>query len=758
MSIKGCFAFSGRPFRSFVLACLLAGLAGGGFAAWRTVRDLRPVPGSLKLDDFPVRKMKLLDRNGIPLSITYSNSWNLHDVLPLRDIPPLLQRAFIESEDRRFYAHGGVDWRARFHALGQNVMALRAVRGASTISEQVVRLLHPRPRTLWSRWLEGIEASRLEKRFSKQDILEFYLNQVPYARQRRGVVQAARLYFDRDPDTLNVRETLALAVLVRSPSNLDLIGGKRAIEPGLMRLAARMKEQGALTDAQYDRAVRGDPDLRESRPSAEAGHFVRHIYRNMRGLPSAGPTLTTTLDAPLQERVQRILDSRLTDLRSAGIRNGAVLVADHRSDEVLAWVNGGGLTPTESGGWIDGVTTPRQPGSTLKPFLYALAIEMGWTAATLIDDSPLAEAVGSGLHNFHNYSRSYYGPLRLREALGNSLNIPAVRTIRFTGTDRFLDRLKLLGILSLSESPDFYGQGLALGDGEVSLFELVQAYAVLARQGEFRPLRTVLEASGPVEGAHRVFSPEAASIIADILSDPQARRLEFGDGNVLRFPVQTAVKTGTSSDHRDSWIVGFSNRYTVGIWMGNLDRRPSNGVTGLAGPALVLRAVFAELNRRGDPRGLEMSPKLVSVAICAESGLRAGPHCPAVQEWFERDAVPSGYCTWHGEKHKRDSPGTRVMAGNAGVLRLLQPTPGLHLAMDPRIPYELQAFALTVPEGLRVQRIEWIVDGEVAGVTGPEVSRFPWRLSRGSHLVRARVWRDRAVESEETPEVRFYVE
>ncbi len=758
MSVRGLFSFGGRPLRAFTLICIAMGLAAAGLIAWKTFRDLRPLPLSLSLDGSTVRKVRILDRKGIPLSTTYSNNWNLYDFAPLREIPPLLQQAFIESEDKRFYTHRGVDWPARFHALAQNARSFRAVRGASTITEQVTRMLHPRARTLWSRWLEGIEASRLEKRFSKQDILEFYLNQVPYARQRRGVVQAARLYFERDPDTLDVREMLALAVLVRSPSNLDLRGGKRSIESGLDRLAAKMKEHGSLTEAQYDSAVKGNLVLHESRPTVEAGHFVQHVSRSIQGGPGVGPALTTTLEASLQASAQRILDSRLKDLHSAEIRNGAVLVVDHRSDEVLAWVNGGGLTPSQSGGWIDAVTTPRQPGSTLKPFLYALALEMGWNAATLIEDSPLAEAVGSGLHNFHNYSRSYYGPLRLRVALGNSLNIPAVRTIQFTGTERFLERLRLLGIRSLSESSDFYGQGLALGDGEITLFELVQAYATLARQGEFRPLRTVLEPGGPAEGAHRVFSRETASIITDVLSDPEARRLEFGDGNILRFPVQTAVKTGTSSDHRDSWIVGFSHRYTVGVWMGNLDRHPTNGITGLAGPALVLRAVFAELNRYEEPQALEMSPDLVTVSICAESGLRAGPHCPAVQEWFERDRLSAGYCGLHEDKRREDLSKTYVQAGKSSGLRLLQPTPGLRLAMDPRIPDALEAFALTVPKRLRTKRIEWIIDGEVAGVTGSNVYRFLWPLSKGSHLARARIRQEDAEEAEETPEVRFYVE
>ena len=203
--------------------------------------------------------------------------------------------------------------------------------------------------------------------------------------------------------------------------------------------------------------------------------------------------ITTSLDGRVQEKVRQILWNRLEALRSSDVGDGAALVVDNRTGEVLAWVSES-LSAGESQGWVDAVTVRRQPGSTLKPFLYALAMEMGWTAATLIEDSPLAEAAGSGLHSFHNYSRTYYGPLRLRVALGNSLNTPAIRTIQFTGTERFLQWLRSLGISGLNKSAEFYGHGLALGDGEVSLFELVQAYSVLARHGAFLPLRTLVRA------------------------------------------------------------------------------------------------------------------------------------------------------------------------------------------------------------------------------------------------------------------------
>ncbi|HEY5869082.1 MAG TPA: transglycosylase domain-containing protein, partial [Candidatus Tectomicrobia bacterium] len=339
-----------------------------GLLVWQTWAALRPFPSLLLPDDAAIRRTQVVDRRGLPLSYTFQNLWNVHDYIPLYEIPLLLQQAFIAAEDKRFYEHKGVDWLARLHALGQNLYARRTVRGASTITEQVVRMLHPRPRTLWSRWVEGFEAMRLEARFPKAALLEFYLNQIPYARQRRGVVQAARLYFDRDVHTLSQHEMLALAVMVRAPSRLDLLRSITRIHPPLMRLATRLYSTGLLTTAEYQQTLTHELHLSQSTLPVQTSHFLRYV----RGLdlPAAQfqhGQVQTTLDAALQQRAQALLDGRLHDLRALGVTAGALLVVDNHTSEVLAWVSAGGSQ-------IDTVTTPRQPGSTLKPLLYALAL------------------------------------------------------------------------------------------------------------------------------------------------------------------------------------------------------------------------------------------------------------------------------------------------------------------------------------------------------------------------------------------------
>ncbi len=712
-----------------------------GAFIWKTNADLLPLPDSLSPHGSNVRKVQVMDRNYRPLTVTYQNRWNLHDPISLHDIPQFLQQAFVVSEDQRFYRHKGVDWPARLHAIFQNIKALGSIRGASTISEQVIRMWHPRSRTLWSRWLEGIEAGRLEKEFSKSEILEFYLNQVPYAGRRRGVVRAARDFFDRDLDTLSAKEMLALAVMVRAPTRLDVRKNPERLLRSIEQLADRLLKYGIIDKELYTTIRTAGLKSREAVLPVRAAHFVQYGYQLQ---PPAGARgkgrLRTTLDAGLQHIVQTILDNRLKDLLNRGAKNGAVLIVDHQRNEVLAWVNSGACLDDVPASWIDAVTTPRQPGSTLKPLLYALAFEKGWTAATMVDDSPLSESVGRGLHSYHNYSRIHYGPLRVRQALGNSLNIPAVRTIQFVGVDNFLACLHELGVQSLQQHPDYYGDGLALGNGEITLLELVQAYTVLARQGTYRPLKFFMTEEPRREETRRIFSAETASLIGNILSDPEARRLEFGNGSLLRFPVQTAVKTGTSSDHRDAWAVGFNHGFTVGVWIGNLDHDATDGITGANGPALVLRSVLAELNRHQETRPLYLSPQLVKAEICRDTGLQADGHCASLSEWF----VPG------------NSPKTEtVPAKDLKPAYLRHPTQGMQLAMDPRIPDDREAFVFRLANLPQSTPVDWYVDGRLVGSTS--TGEYLWVLQRGKHSVRTRLWPPEAEGFRDTPKVSFIV-
>lgn len=715
----------------------------------KTCHDVRPV--SLDIERSAVQRSQFMDRSGKPLSHTYENTWNIHNVVPLHDVPTFLQSAFVLAEDKRFFSHHGVDVLALAHAMLQNIRALHVVRGGSTITQQVVRLLHPRPRTIWSRWIEIWEAQSLESTHSKNEILEFYLNQVPYARERRGIRQASSLYFDRDLSTLNAKEMLALVVMVRAPSKLEPFRYRASLEERITHLGSTMLRKHLISHNELNLLHTSSLDLRQAKLSVDASHFLRYIGTSSNN----DPRVITTLDSHLQQKAQALLQGRIDALREKNVTDGAILALQNQSGEVLVWANShrSGEKQTSQ---IDAVLTPRQPGSTLKPFLYALAIQSGWTAATLIDDSPLQKPVGAGLYRYRNYSGEHYGLRRVREALGNSLNIPGIKTIDFVGVKNFHDHLHTLGFLSLDQGYNFYGEGLALGNGEVTLLELVQAYRVLANRGEYRPIVTNLHRPQSARGTHRVLSPEIASLIANILSDKHARLLEFGSGNLLDFPVMTAVKTGTSSDYRDAWALGFSDRFTVGVWLGNLNARPMQEVSGSIGAAVILRALFKELEADGKGKTLYVDPKLVEHSICSLTGELASSQCPTLKEWFLPNSQPQHSCRVHQEQ-LAETPLSTPNGNYETALSLTLPSPGLHLALDPRVPVSLQAFPLTLPPNLNPSEVHWFVDNEIIGSTGPKETQFPWPIERGHHEAFAEVYMPNQESPQRTKTVGFFV-
>lgn len=689
-----------------------------------TLLSLKPIGDALHSIASDADTLQVTDRRGEAMSVSYLNRWNRYDTLPLHAMPPLLVSAFVASEDHRFYDHRGVDWRARAGALWQVLRHGERVRGASSIPEQVVRMVHPRPRHVWSKWLEGFEAAALSRRYSKEQILEFYINQVPYAANRRGVAQAARYYFDRDLSTLSPREMLALVVLARAPSAYDLYTHEGKIDGAILRLATRLRDDGAL-DAQDFATVTAAPlALQLPAPPVDASHFIRALRQS--GLHHADARIRSTLDANLQRQVQQMLEDRLVQLQRKQVKHAAALVVDHQTGEILAWVVAGKSD-------INIVTAPRQPGSSLKPFLYAAALMKGWSPATLIDDAPISEAVGTGLHKFRNYSHRYYGPVTLREALGNSLNTPALRAIHYVTPKAYLDQLHALGFANLREGADVYDEGLALGSGEVSLFELVQAYTALAHRGEWRALRFTLD-DAPQAEPRQIYSYEVASLVGNILSDPWAREHEFGRSSILNLPVQTAVKTGTSSDYRDAWAVGFDARYAVGIWMGNLDNQAMDGITGSTGPALTLRGVFTELNRFGETRPLALSPALERHTVCI-----ATDDAPCVKrtEYFVAGTAEEALAS-RKKTEKRE---------------LLQPTQHLRLAYDPRIPAHLQAFTFKLAGLKPGERVRWTLNDSVLGET--EDGRYEWPVARGSYTLAVTILSAKAEEA--LPPVTFFV-
>lgn len=666
-------------------------------SVWATCADL---PDSFSVLTARSDKTQFLDRSGEPLNTTYQSYWNARDAMALHDMPPLLVKMFIFSEDKNFYRHGGVDWAARIAAVWQNVRAGGIVRGASTLTEQVARMIAPRKRTLFSKIVEGIDAARLERRFSKNDILEFYLNQVPYAANRRGIKQAARHYFAKTPDRLNVREMAALVVLVRAPSSFDPYRKTANIAGLIDRRLKAFANAGIITPEQLKSGLGETLDPTPPELTVEAPHFLRYL----RDAGANGGAVDTTLDAWLQKKVADLTRRRLKSLARRIVNNAAVLVVDRKTGEILVWV----VESNGSASAVNAVLTPRQPASAQKPLLYALALTKGLRASTKITDAPFARAVGQGVHHFKNYSRTHYGAVTVRQALGNSLNIPALKTIEFVGVETYFRFLLDLGFAHFNRDAAYYREGLALGNAEVTPFELTRAYLMLANGGVLKPLRAYKGQT--VEADRRVLPETAATLIGDILSDPFAREFEFGRDSVLNFPVQTAVKTGTSTDYRDAWAMGYNADFVAGVWIGNLDYSPMVDVTGASGAGLLLRSVFTELNKIKNSGGLKPADGLVARTIDGRT------------EYFDPDVA-------------------ETYVENKADPVVLSPENGVTLAIDPRVPAEWQAYPFSVSELPDGARVFWFVDGVQIADTAQKT--FLWRPVKGRHTVSAKiVYRD----------------
>ncbi|MBN2675655.1 MAG: transglycosylase domain-containing protein [Alphaproteobacteria bacterium] len=712
------------------------------FLIFKMVADIQSVPQNLNTFLGPVQKVQLLDRYGTPLTMTHENKWNTSDSVVLNEIPSFLQNAFIMSEDKRFFDHSGVDYQARFHALWQNLFERRFVRGGSTISEQVVKMIHPRSRSLWTKVIEGFEAQNLEWYNNKLLILEFYLNQVPYAGNRRGVKQAALYYFNRDLETLSPKEMLALAVLVRAPSSYDLYRFPEKIDPLILNLAKKMKSNGFLDSRMFEKIKSDAPlALMPTTLTLKAPHFARMVLDQIEEQQKSGK-IYTTLDGPLQTFVQKALENRLEDLTDFKVKNGAVVVLDNITHEILTW-NVKGDEATKD---FNAVLIPRQTGSTLKPFLYSLALDKKIiTAATLIEDRPFIKKVGSGLHQYKNYSEKFYGAIPMREALGNSLNIPAVRTLEKVGVSDYLHFLKeKLSVENLTENAEFYGEGLALGSIEIPLLKMTELYSLFASEGNLISVTPFLQ-THPEKSQH-VFSEEASTLLAHILSDPFARAKEFGMYSVLNFNSPVAVKTGTSNDYHDAWVFAFDRGYTVGIWMGNLSRESTNGLTGGKGPALLARTIFNELHKRTpDVRGLPFSPRLQKVNICWEAGqvVQATKKCVSKEEYFLAGTTPTK------DLEKKES--------RSGYWRLMKPTSDLKIAIDKRVPLEHQAFKFEFqkeghPKG---NAFQWILDGKIIAQT--EKPSYTWSLKSGKHVLLVKILNNSVI-LEITQPIPFFVQ
>jgi penicillin-binding protein 1C len=549
----------------------------------------------------------LLARDGTPMhTVRTDHTVRRGPWLTLADISPALRTAIVLGEDRRFWEHGGVDWPALAASAWANVWNQRT-RGASTLTMQLAgltdeQLLRPAGgRSPVAKLQQMLRAQEFEARWSKAQILEAYLNRVPLRGELVGVAAASEVLFRKHASGLDSVEAALLAALVRAPNARPDEVERRACQ--VLKLQQLPCAEAATTLAQ---ALARRPGALRGSGESLAPHLAARLARA--AVP--GQPLRSTLDAPLQRVALGALRQQLAELRGRNVEDGAVIVLDNASGEVLAWVGSSG--PAQSGASaVDFVLARRQPGSTIKPFFYALALQRRLlTAGSLIDDAPLQLAAGAGLYQPQNYDHAYKGAVSVRTALASSLNVPAVRVGAMLGPDAVFAVLQLAG-LRPSESAGYHGHALALGSADVTLLDLANAYRMLANAGRYAAPRWQ---PASVQGTPRaVFDPAVAWLVADMLADPAARATTFGLDSPLVTRGWAAVKTGTSKDMRDNWCVGFTDRYTVGVWVGNAGGEPMHGVSGISGAAPVWREVVAHLHADRPSRAPAPAAGLVAV-------------------------------------------------------------------------------------------------------------------------------------------------
>ncbi len=653
----------------------------------------------------------------------------------LADVSPALRQALVLSEDKRFYAHSGVDWAAVSAAAWGNLWNQRT-RGASTLTMQLAGLLDgdasgflrqgPGGRGVAQKLGQAVAAQVLDRRWRKDQILEAYLNLVPFRGEVVGIDALARTLFGKAPHGLDEREAAVAAALVRAPNARPALVAQRAC--GVLR-AMRPNAGSAAASAECDALDLFTTAALQRRAWAAsdgmAPHFARQFMAQQRARLAPGQplpaTLRSSLRAPLQRMAQQTLAQHLRELRGRNVEDGAVVVLDNASGEVLAWVGSSG--ELSQAAEVDGVLARRQPGSTLKPFLYAQAIaQRRLTAASLVHDAPAQIATASGLYIPQNYDRQFKGWVSVRTALAASLNVPAVRTLVMVSPDAFFAQLRQLG-LPLAESGGYYGYSLALGSSEVQLLHLANAYRALANGGRASPV-----AYAP--GATPTFTPaldaRAAYLVGDILSDPNARARTFGTDSVLATRFWSAVKTGTSKDMRDNWAVGWSARYTVGVWVGNASGASMHDVSGSSGAAPIWAAVMGWLHARAPSRAPRPPAGLVRQDVRFGPDAQGQPLESRRSEWFIDGTQQPLFAMDSGA-----SGAYPASAGGQNGLqaRIQSPTPGTVIALDPDIPPARQRLWFEASgdgSGLR-----WRIDGRELG----RGARWGWLPWPGRHLV-----------------------
>jgi len=635
--------------------------------------------------------MQFSDRNGLPLGTLLTRDQEHTSVVPLNQVSPQFIHAILAAEDGSFYHHGALDMKAIIRASKEAIHAKRIVSGASTITMQLARMLDPVPRTFSGKMQEIWLSWRLAAGMNKDEILAAYINRLPMGGNIYGVEAASRIYFSIPASELNLAQASLLAAIPNNPTYFNPYEHWERLKQRQRYVLNRMIQESYITGTNAAR-TQTEKVVFQSRQRGiiAAPHFLFWLANQFdKTQTEQNSPIRTTINRPLQQFVEAQVQQVISSLAANNVHDAAALVIDNRTGEVLAYVGSPDYFNEVKLGRNDGVQALRQPGSTLKPFVYELALEKNLIRPnTILADVPAHYAIpGAKLYSPTDYTESFLGPVRVRIALANSLNVPAVRVLEKVGVQTFLERLHQLGFEHLNQTPEHYGLGLTLGSGEVSLWELARAYLTIARLGDAIALVSTFSNSPIQHSKPKIPNSTTWEIITNILSDRHARATAFGVDSVLNLPFPSAVKTGTSSNFRDTWTVGFTTDYTVATWVGNFNGEPMRQVSGVTGAAPLWNRIMLHLHEHQEPADFPSPEGLVQLPICAISGLRPTPDCTSiVQEYFYPEDksnyegenqfnLPSEYNEWLAKQQQSNFAATnlRILSPHHGDLFLVYP-------------------------------------------------------------------------------------
>jgi penicillin-binding protein 1C len=682
------------------------------------------------------------DRSGTPLRTFFSEDEKYGEKCSLSEISPHFLRACVLIEDKRFYSHNGIVLSSLFRALWQNIKGKRIVSGGSTITMQLAKLIYNHKRRhIWNKISEIFSALKFEIHLSKSEILTEYINRLPFGNLIYGIKEAARFYFGKKTADLSLNQAIYLALIPKSPSRYNPRKDAERLKRRWATILEIFRKNNYISKDEYLRAKsEGIRFHMEDYPFA-APHFIELVKESYSG-KKIPQRVHTTLDYPMQTEMEGIIREHLIRLQRYKVKSAAAVIIDNRSHEVIAFMGAPYYFDKKNAGCVNLATSFRQPGSTLKPFVYGLALEEGYTPATILPDIKFP---AKGGFFPKNHDGREHGPLRVRVALACSYNIPAFYLAMKLTPHKVIEKLGQAGFTYIKAAPGFYGETIALGSGEVKLLDLVIAYSAFANGGTvYRPTFVKGQPIRP----RRLFNEKVAFLIWHILSDPSARFAGFGYDSSMNLPFPLAVKTGTSKGFRDKWAIGVNSQYTVGVWLGNPEGGNMKDLTGVGNATTILRDIFLAIQKDWTIGEIPAPTGIVKRTICPISGEPVSENCrDSIEEYFDEENLPGDTCSYHvqvngqvvvkyPELYSKWAKKTHLEE-NLDVRRdkrkwISFPQKGDFFyisdavsSRDQEIPFEVMGFE-------RGEEIEYILDGNLyRTMLFPETPT--WRLQRGDH-------------------------